>query len=747
MSQDSRTETTGHTWGEDLPGVAHGATSVSHGRYLLGDVIGTGGFGQVHRATDRLTGEAVAIKFVPALSPADLARTRRELAALRWLRLPGVVRLRDDGLDGTSWFLVMDLVEGQPFDQLRTDGGWDSWSGPVLELLEILARVHLTGVLHLDLKPSNILVDHRGRVVVLDFGVARGRAVPEVDQNRIEGTPRYMAPEQLLGGPCDVRTDLYAVGVMLTEMANVPAPVRAVLTAMCASSPEDRPASALAAYRALAGRSPVPTLFSREEVWTREALRRLFAGSDTFTHVPSDAADLLWERTSGRPSDVASTLEGWILAGQIGWHDGLLVIDRLALEQLRGGQVFDLLGEAIPPLLVKACLRARELRKGGRLDGAIVLLDAVAPLARSLDTDQRVEFEQGLVEERVLAALAMERPDAVELALYALERAEPTAPILHLTLLVRMVRAVLRRDGSSAQAHAVEPGTFEQDELEIQRQGFRARGAAISGHEAEGLVLRELDSWASGNPLREAKLAGWRGNHLYRRCQYRESAHAHEQAIAGKIAPIERLSSTMSAGLAWLEALDLPRAQQRAQEAALLGRELRHPRFEAFAVWALRTVAYRSGRPFPPDRELLAAASELGPDLEPAFAATDAATAYRLGDRPTCIELADRAAVRFAAASIPPGVLLMRALSAFASHADPAVLRTLADQAHGCAVPDIELQVLAFARWRCPDPPAAWLDRIRTLAALRPPEQWPIRLDVLSIDESLGEAPPGGALG
>jgi serine/threonine protein kinase len=740
-----RSET--RTLTEPQGGPAEAASSLSHGRYLLGDVIGSGGFGQVHRALDSLTGESVAIKFVPALSPTEQARVRRELAALRWLRLPGVVRLRDDGLDGAHWFMVTDLVDGRPFDTLAERGGWETWSDCVLVLLEVLARVHLAGVLHLDLKPGNVLVTPQGQIILLDLGLARGRAVPEVENHPIEGTPRYMAPEQRLGGPCDVRTDLYALGVMLARMApDLPAAVRALISAMCANKPEDRPTSALEVYVALAGRPPFPPLPVRELPWSQQELRGLFAGAGGFTHLPEDAAALLWERTAGQPPQVQRVLESWLLSGQASWRDDGLVLDRLALERLGGKVPLDLLQVDLPELVREAEISARAMRQQGRLDGAVALLEVVLPLAREFPLLARLQAEESLLIERILAAVSTERPDAADLTLYALERAHPTPQLQQLAHLVRMVRAVLRREGARALEHAAELGVFAHPELEIRHQGFRARAAGLFGLEAESQLLVELETWASGDPLREAKRAGWLANHLYQRGLFREAALAHERAAAGKGNASEHLASAVGAACTWLEVPDLVRAEAQAQGAAHLARELRHSRFEALATWTLRTAAYRACRPFPPDPFMLESAAEVGLDLEGLFAATDAATAYRTGDRALTITLSERAAHRLGAAGLAPPAQLMRALAAYALP-DPAALATLAEQSRDCPVPDMELQVLAFARWRTPDPPPDWLERAHRCAQTRPPEQWTTRLDVLSVQEALAGSPPEDALG
>ncbi|MEZ4236924.1 MAG: AarF/UbiB family protein [Myxococcota bacterium] len=621
------------TWVDPLTpgeGAPAAVATVGHGRYRLGEVLGCGGFGQVHRALDTLTGEEVAVKLVAARSAADLARARRELAALRWLRMPGVVRLRDDGVDGTSWFMVLDLVPGRHFDARL---GWDAIRAPTLELLEILARVHLAGVLHLDLKPGNLIVTPEGRVVVLDFGIARGRAVPLAGTSA-EGSPRYAAPEQRRGEPCDARADLYAVATMVLEgCPDLPDDVLAVFRAMHADDPADRPASALEAYRALAGRSPLPPALDREAPWAPDALEALFAGPDRFTHLAQDAAALLWDRTGGDPVRVRDEVERWILGGQASWSDAGLLVDRIGLEQLADALPTDLLQGDVEALAEGAVDAARDLVHRGRIAAAMALLDAVLPLAPDLQAE--------LLDERVVAALADGRPAQLDLALHALERATQTAEVRRLGALVRMVRAVQRGERGPAReaeaallAGAVDGEAFDDPALEDRFQGFRLPLAALDGVEAEQAQLDALAAWAAGDAERQGLLEGWRGQHAYRAGRYADAARAQERAAAAKSAPLARLSSTLGAAAAWLEVPDLDRAEALAAAGAAQALALRHPRYEAHATWMVRTAAYRAGRALAPDPAFVDAAAPLGADLEAALAATEAAAAWRAGHPP-----------------------------------------------------------------------------------------------------------------
>ncbi len=190
------------------------------GRYRVGEPLERGGAGAVWLALDELTGAEVAVKVLPSGRAVDLARARREAATLRWLRLPGVVQLLDDGVEGEAAYLVMERVRGSPFPGTPTPPvPWARVERTTIALLETLVRMHWAGVVHGDLKPGNVLVDADGLPVVLDLGLSAGPEAPD-DPSRagtIAGTPQYLAPEQVERRPASTASDLYAVGVMLFE--------------------------------------------------------------------------------------------------------------------------------------------------------------------------------------------------------------------------------------------------------------------------------------------------------------------------------------------------------------------------------------------------------------------------------------------------------------------------------------------------------------------------------------------------
>jgi serine/threonine-protein kinase len=209
-----------------------------HGRFRIGELIGSGGLGEVYRATDTTTNERVAIKtLLPGNHHAEesVRRLEREGIAGGLLDHPNIVAVLalDFLLDGTP-FLVMELVAGTDVGAMLRRGALDPSSALAIvrETLDGLAHAHPLGVLHRDLKPENLMITPEGRVKILDLGIAKivGEIAAKLgldtltETGTVFGTPAYMAPEQALGRPCSPATDLYAVGVILFEMLTGRAP-------------------------------------------------------------------------------------------------------------------------------------------------------------------------------------------------------------------------------------------------------------------------------------------------------------------------------------------------------------------------------------------------------------------------------------------------------------------------------------------------------------------------------------------
>jgi Tol biopolymer transport system component len=206
------------------------------GPYEIQDALGAGGMGEVYRARDTRLDRTVAIKVLPehlAANPELRQRLEREARAVSSLSHPNVCALYDLGHDQGVDFLVMEYLEGESLAARLAKGPL-----PTDELLRIavpiadaLEKAHRSGIIHRDLKPGNIMLT-RGGAKLLDFGLAKADSLiggdlggsPTISQplttaGTILGTYQYMAPEQLEGAEVDARTDIYAFGAVLYEMA------------------------------------------------------------------------------------------------------------------------------------------------------------------------------------------------------------------------------------------------------------------------------------------------------------------------------------------------------------------------------------------------------------------------------------------------------------------------------------------------------------------------------------------------
>lgn len=194
------------------------------GRYELGAVLGSGGLAVVHRARDRETGAAVAVKALLPQYAADAELRRRflrEAEALGALQHPGIVGLLDAGAEGAAAYLVMELVPGETLRQRLDREGRLPYAEVKrigLLLCDALDHAHRSGIVHRDVKPQNVLLREDGAVKLSDFGAARVHALASLSASSLLwGSPEYMAPEQFTGAPVDPRADLYSLGVMLFE--------------------------------------------------------------------------------------------------------------------------------------------------------------------------------------------------------------------------------------------------------------------------------------------------------------------------------------------------------------------------------------------------------------------------------------------------------------------------------------------------------------------------------------------------
>ncbi len=195
--------------------------------YHLDDAVARSGMATIFRATDQRNGQQVAIK-VPhpevESDPALFDRFRREEEIGRRLDHPGVMKVFPKE-DSNQVYMVMEWVDGKLLRQLLQQERklpLEQTVSILLQICDVLEYVHKHDVVHRDLKPENVMIDDQGRIKLIDFGIAASagaRRLTFANFSKTMGTPDYISPEQVKGKRGDVRSDIYALGVMLYEMA------------------------------------------------------------------------------------------------------------------------------------------------------------------------------------------------------------------------------------------------------------------------------------------------------------------------------------------------------------------------------------------------------------------------------------------------------------------------------------------------------------------------------------------------
>ena len=222
------------TCGRSLGALTHGA--IIGKRYEILSQLGRGGMGMVYKAHDRMLDETVAIKVLRSEFANTVEMTKRfrhEIKLARKVSHRNVCRIHEYGEDGGVRYISMEYVEGTDVKQLaRDEGGFletDEAFEVAIQAADGLQAIHDVGIIHRDMKASNIMRDPSGRVRLMDFGIAKSEGSDRsagglTSAGQIMGTPEYMSPEQCLGDRIDQRSDIYALGVVVYEIftGNVP---------------------------------------------------------------------------------------------------------------------------------------------------------------------------------------------------------------------------------------------------------------------------------------------------------------------------------------------------------------------------------------------------------------------------------------------------------------------------------------------------------------------------------------------
>src|SRR5437870_1574430 len=202
------------------------------GKFELHEIIGEGAMGAVWRAYDSVIRRFVALKLLSRAGRSADAQDRfmREARAAGALQHPNIVTVYDLGESDEQLFIAMELVDGRDLSSLIAVSeplALERKLDIVIEVLQGLSYAHERGVIHRDVKPSNVRIASDGSVKIMDFGIARLQSADVTGSGAIVGTPSYMAPEQITNGPIVPATDLFAVGCLLYELLGYRKPFEA----------------------------------------------------------------------------------------------------------------------------------------------------------------------------------------------------------------------------------------------------------------------------------------------------------------------------------------------------------------------------------------------------------------------------------------------------------------------------------------------------------------------------------------
>jgi tRNA A-37 threonylcarbamoyl transferase component Bud32 len=407
-----------------------------NGRYRLDAELGRGGMGRVYRAHDTLLDRHIAVKVLsaPELGTEGRARLLREAQAAAGLNHPNIVSVYDAGeaqipdrADPLP-FVVMELVEGPSLHD-RRPGSLEETVSVACQVCAALEHAHARGIVHRDLKPENVLLapdpqegtgpgtGTSATAKLVDFGLARSIASRLTVEGAVEGTVFYLAPELALGQAYDGRADLYALGVMLYELATgrlpfladdplavisqhlhaplvpprardeeIPPALDVLIVRLLSKDPEDRPTSAAEVLRTL----DAPDILDRDATPARElsVLERIERGRLVAREQELSEARALWRKASGGEGGML------LVSGEPGIGKTRLVRELCTEVQVAGDRalVGECYAEGGAPYAPFAQILRRAFRNGAGHEFAAALPDFVLADLLTLAPSLRLRF-------------------------------------------------------------------------------------------------------------------------------------------------------------------------------------------------------------------------------------------------------------------------------------------------------------------------------------------------------------------
>ena len=497
------------------------------GPYEVVKRLGAGGMGEVFLGYDTRLQRKVALKHLNKIDEASAhthSRVLREARAAARLNHPNIASIYDVIEEGQDAIIVMEYVDG---DSLRTrlaDGPLplDDVIAIGSQLVDAVAAAHAQGVIHRDLKPSNIQLTHTGAVKVLDFGVAK--VVTPVEQTStttrepsrsegIRGTPIYMAPEQLMGGECDVRSDVYSLGVVLFEMATGRRPYAEADAFALAVAMSTMPAPAAAAVdpRVPSTLSAVITRALEREPLNRYQSAAELAGALASLSDPSPGA-----AATGRLGRLGRPARRWLVRATTGAAIVIGIVGVVRLQRESSLQPAVMTGLPAVIAILPVDNRAGDVRGDyigaglasvvatnfGSVSGITVLPTTVTGVLRDRPADvTRARRELGVTH---IVALAVRAVTPITIVDVTLHRSTSPADVWSRTIRgdpLTIERVILDQLGQALTSDGVFPRTLSPNEWSRIRKLPTSSSDALQAY-SEGRAL--LDRYDVGGNVEHA---------------------------------------------------------------------------------------------------------------------------------------------------------------------------------------------------------------------------------------------------